>query len=193
MNAAAADLHVLKAEFHPVRIDSGGARPRRIVVGQLQRQLSLEQSLVSQQLSILRARTSLLPVKTGRVRYTARDPLRSDLLEAARQIFNNHLVASQTLLRDLNRGGSSELGASLWRPPLAPTVLAVHCCSCVGLSVCYRRSTCSFRGTAPAKNSNRPLIRSQMHRLIRMNSTCSPGSTENVTLFQNNVLFVRRR
>jgi hypothetical protein len=37
------------------------------------------------------------------VRYTLRDPLIGSLLETARQIFNNHLVGTQDLLRQLQR------------------------------------------------------------------------------------------
>jgi hypothetical protein len=39
------------------------------------------------------------------VRYTVRDPLIADLLVIARQIFNNHLVGTQDLLRQLQREG----------------------------------------------------------------------------------------
>ena len=112
MNAPAADLHVFKAEFfralaHPVRVRILEALVRgELAVGELQRQLNLEQSLVSQQLSILRGKNIVAARKDGTtVRYTLRDPLLAQLLEVARQIFNNHLVGSQTLLRELHREG----------------------------------------------------------------------------------------
>lgn len=112
MKALAADLHVFKAEFfralaHPVRIRILELLARgELSVGELQRELTLEQSLVSQQLSILRGKNIVTARKDGTtVRYTLRDPLLADLLEAARRIFNNHLVGSQTLLRELNREG----------------------------------------------------------------------------------------
>ena len=37
------------------------------------------------------------------VRYAVRDPLIANLLETARQIFNNHLVGTQALLKQLHR------------------------------------------------------------------------------------------
>ena len=37
------------------------------------------------------------------VRYTLRDPLVGDLLDVARRIFNNHLVSTRGLLRELQR------------------------------------------------------------------------------------------
>ena len=37
------------------------------------------------------------------VRYTVRDPLVGELLEVARRIFNNHLVNTSGLLRQLQR------------------------------------------------------------------------------------------
>ena len=73
-------------------------------VGQLQKDLDLEQSLVSQQLAILRAKNVVAPRKHGTtVYYTLRDPLLSDLLDVARKIFNKHLVGTQDLLRELRR------------------------------------------------------------------------------------------
>jgi DNA-binding transcriptional ArsR family regulator len=110
MKTAAPDLHVFKAEFfralaHPVRIRIlellvQGERS----VGEIQDRLNLEQSLVSQQLSILRAKSIVAARKNGTtVRYALRDPLLADLLDVARQIFNNHLVGTRTLLRELQR------------------------------------------------------------------------------------------
>jgi ArsR family transcriptional regulator len=37
------------------------------------------------------------------VRYSVRDPLIAELLNIARRIFNNHLVSTQDLLRQLQR------------------------------------------------------------------------------------------
>lgn len=111
-NAATSDLHAFKAEFfralaHPVRIRILEALiPGELSVGEIQRQLGLEQSLVSQQLSVLRAKNIVAARKHGTtVRYTLRDPLQTKLLDVARQIFNNHLVGTQTLLLELHREG----------------------------------------------------------------------------------------
>ena len=110
MKTAPGDLHVFKAEFfralaHPVRIRILEALVHgELSVGELQQQLGLEQSLVSQQLSILRSKSIVAARKQGTtVVYTVRDPLLAELLHVARQIFNNHLVGTQTLLRELQR------------------------------------------------------------------------------------------
>ncbi|HEU4894158.1 MAG TPA: metalloregulator ArsR/SmtB family transcription factor [Vicinamibacterales bacterium] len=104
------NLQTFKAEFfralaHPVRIRILEALVRgERTVGQLQRDLDLEQSLVSQQLAILRAKNVVAPRKHGTtVYYTLRDPLLSDLLDVARRIFNRQLVGTQHLLRELQR------------------------------------------------------------------------------------------
>lgn len=110
MTRMADNLQTFKAEFfralaHPVRIRILEALVRgERTVGQLQRDLGLEQSLVSQQLAILRAKNVVAPRKHGTtVYYTVRDPLLSDLLDVARRIFNRHLVGTQGLLRELQR------------------------------------------------------------------------------------------
>ncbi len=106
----AGDLQHFKAEFfralaHPVRI----AILEVLLQGEhsvqeLQEALGLEQPVVSQQLAVLRTKNIVSGRKAGTsVRYTVRDPLIGDLLKAARQIFNNHLVGSQGLLRELQR------------------------------------------------------------------------------------------
>jgi ArsR family transcriptional regulator len=109
-DASAGDLQVFKAGFfralaHPVRI--------RILellvkadrsVQELQEALRLEQPVVSQQLAVLRANNIVSGRKEGvSVRYAVRDPLIGTLLETARQIFNNHLVGTRDLLRQLKR------------------------------------------------------------------------------------------
>jgi len=53
---------------------------------------------------VLRTKNIVSGRKAGTsVRYTVRDPLIGDLLKAACRIFNNHLVGSQGLLRELQR------------------------------------------------------------------------------------------
>jgi ArsR family transcriptional regulator len=110
MPDAGDDLQVFKASFfralaHPVRI--------RILellvkadrtVQELQHDLGVEQPVVSQQLSVLRASNIVSGTKDGvSVRYSIRDPLIGRLLEVAREIFNNHLVGTQDMLRRLQR------------------------------------------------------------------------------------------
>jgi ArsR family transcriptional regulator len=107
---AAGELQVFKARFfralaHPVRIRIlellvNGERS----VQELQEALGLEQPVVSQQLAVLRANNIVSGRKEGvSVRYAVRDPLVGALLDTARQIFNNHLVGTRDLLRELKR------------------------------------------------------------------------------------------
>ena len=102
------DLQVFKAGFfralaHPIRIRIlellvKGDRS----VQELQEALGLEQPIVSQQLAVLRANKIVSGRKEGvSVRYAVRDPLIGPLLETARQIFNNQLVGTRDLLRQL--------------------------------------------------------------------------------------------
>lgn len=108
--SVAGELQAFKAEFfralaHPVRIEIlevllQGERS----VQELQEALGLEQPVVSQQLAVLRTKNIVSGRKEGTsVRYTVRDPLIGDLLTVARRIFNNHLVGSQGMLRELQR------------------------------------------------------------------------------------------
>ena len=75
-------------------------------VQELQEALTLDQPIVSQQLAVLRNQDIVAAQKEGlSVRYTLRDPLVGDLLDVARRIFNNHLVSTRGLLRELQREG----------------------------------------------------------------------------------------
>jgi ArsR family transcriptional regulator len=104
------ELQGFKARFfralaHPTRIRileilMRGGR----TVYELQEALSLDQPLVSQQLAVLRNHGIVNAEKEGlSVRYTLRDPLIGELLDVARQIFNNHFVSTRGLLRELQR------------------------------------------------------------------------------------------
>jgi ArsR family transcriptional regulator len=105
-------LPVFKAEFfkalgHPVRIRIlevlvGGERS----VQELQDALALDQPVVSQQLAMLRAKNIVKARKVGTaVRYTVRDASLAELLAVARRIFDNQLIDTQTMLRELRREG----------------------------------------------------------------------------------------
>ena len=103
-------LQTFKAQFfralaHPVRI-----RILEILVRgdrsvqELQKALKLEQPVVSQQLAVLRNRGIVTSQKQGlSVRYALRDPAVGRLLAVARRIFNNHLVDTRGMLRELRR------------------------------------------------------------------------------------------
>jgi DNA-binding transcriptional ArsR family regulator len=107
---AVGELPVFKAAFfkalaHPVRIRI----LERLVRGdrsvqELQLALGVGQSVVSQQLAVLRTNNIVVGTKAGvSVRYAIRDPRIGELLHVARQIFDNHLVSTQGLLRQLRR------------------------------------------------------------------------------------------
>ena len=97
MNEVATDeLQAFKAAFFRAL-----AHPVRIRILEL---LGVDQPVVSQQLAVLRSTNIVTGRKEGvSVRYTVRDPLIGDLLNVARRIFNNHLVGTQDLLRQLQR------------------------------------------------------------------------------------------
>ena len=107
---ATSQLPAFKAQFfralaHPVRIKileilvRGGR-----TVQELQAALALGQPIVSQQLAVLRGQNIVTARKEGlSVRYELRDPTVGDLLEVARRIFNNHLVSTRGMLRELQR------------------------------------------------------------------------------------------
>lgn len=108
--SAVPSLQAFKADFfralaHPVRIRilealGGGEHS----VQELQEALGLEQPVVSQHLAVLRAKNIVAPRKLGTtVRYALNDPLITKLLSVAREIFNNRLVDTQTMLKELRR------------------------------------------------------------------------------------------
>lgn len=107
---ASTQLQTFKAQFfralaHPVRIKIletlvRGSR----TVHELQKDLGLEQPIVSQQLVVLKNQSIVVAQKDGLfVRYTLRDPLIGELLDVARRIFNNHLLNTRGMLRELQR------------------------------------------------------------------------------------------
>ncbi len=104
------ELQMFKAEFfralsHPIRI----RLLETLVAGErsvqdLQDLLHVEQPVVSQQLAVLRAKNIVVARKQGNaVFYALRDRLLADLLDVARRIFNNQLIGTRTLLRELQR------------------------------------------------------------------------------------------
>ena len=105
------DLSRFKAEFfkalgHPLRIlilDT--LRAGELGVTELCASLKVEQSSLSQQLSVLRSRNIVVSRKEGlNVYYSVRDVTVFKLLDVARQIFNNHLVGVQDMLAELEVG-----------------------------------------------------------------------------------------
>jgi DNA-binding transcriptional ArsR family regulator len=102
------EMQRFKAEFfkalaHPLRIrilELLGEGDKN--VNEIQTLVGSEGSAVSQQLTILRAKHIVSGKKEGnRVVYTLKDPMIIELLAVARQIFNNHLVDTITILDKL--------------------------------------------------------------------------------------------
>ncbi len=110
------DMQQFKAEFfkalaHPLRIKileilAEGQKS----VNEIQSLAGSEGSAVSQQLMILRNKNIVAGIKEGnRVIYSLKDPMIVELLQVARQIFNNHLVSTISMLDKLNvREGTEE-------------------------------------------------------------------------------------
>ncbi|MCM3706837.1 MAG: ArsR/SmtB family transcription factor [Bacillota bacterium] len=109
------EIQQFKAEFfkalaHPLRIRilellADGDKN----VNEIQSLVGSEGSAVSQQLTVLRAKNIVTGTKDGnRVIYSLRDPMIVELLQAARQIFNNHLVDTIEMLDKFNDDDNTE-------------------------------------------------------------------------------------
>ncbi|MFB5283358.1 ArsR/SmtB family transcription factor [Peribacillus sp. Hz7] len=91
-----------KALAHPLRIQilellTEGDQS----VNEIQSSLGSEGSAVSQQLSVLRAKNIVVGTKDGKkVIYSLRDPKIADLLAIAKEIYNNHLIDTISILED---------------------------------------------------------------------------------------------
>ncbi|WP_066287663.1 ArsR/SmtB family transcription factor [Bacillus sp. FJAT-29937] len=109
------EMQKFKADFfkalaHPLRIRilellSDGDKS----VNEIQSLVGSEGSAVSQQLTVLRSKNIVTGTKDGnRVIYSLRDPMIIELLQVARQIFNNHLVDTISMLDKLSEMESNE-------------------------------------------------------------------------------------
>lgn len=93
-----------KALAHPLRIRilevlAAGEKS----VSEIQNSVNSEGSAVSQQLSVLRAKNIVVGTKKGKsVIYSLRDPSLVQLLDAAREIFNNHLIDTLSMLEEMD-------------------------------------------------------------------------------------------
>lgn len=102
------DLGRFKSEFfkalaHPLRIAILDAlRKGEVGVNELCTLLKVEQSTLSQQLSVLRSRNIVVSRKEGlNVYYSVRDVTVFRLLDVAKEIFNNHLIDVKDLLSQM--------------------------------------------------------------------------------------------
>jgi len=101
-------LRRFKAEFfkalgHPMRILLlESLRTGEKSVNELQAALGIDQSSVSRQLAVLRTRNIVEDRKEGTtVYYSVRDPAVFQLLDIAREIFNNQLIDTHAMLQQL--------------------------------------------------------------------------------------------
>jgi ArsR family transcriptional regulator len=111
------ELSQFKAEFfkalaHPLRIRLLDAlRQGELGVNELCSRLGVEQSTISQQLAVLRARDIVGGRKSGiNVFYSVKDPALFTLLDIARDIFNNHLINIKDLLAQLEVAAMTSRG-----------------------------------------------------------------------------------
>ena len=102
---------LFKALSHPARIRILELlRDGERTVTDLQTQLQIESSTVSQQLASLRAKHILDARKEGTsVYYRVRDPRVFDMLDTARVMFQNHLASLQNLAAQ-DEGGQRPAG-----------------------------------------------------------------------------------
>ncbi len=93
----------LKALSHPVRIKILELlRAGEMSVTELQEQLKIDSSSVSQHLSVLRHKGIVESRKVGTTVYCrVYDPQVFELLDVARRIFNNQLVSTRSTLEQL--------------------------------------------------------------------------------------------
>jgi len=104
------EIHQFKTDFfkalaHPLRIRileilSEGEQS----VNEIQTLVNKEGSSgVSQQLSVLRSKNIVKSRKDGKyVLYSLSDPMIADLLKVAKEIFNNHLVNTISMLEEVD-------------------------------------------------------------------------------------------
>ena len=119
MTLPSRQLQTLKAEFfralaHPIRIRllEGLVSKGPMSVQDLQRQLGIEQPIVSQQLARLRASGIVSASRQGTIiEYGVTDPLLKDLLAVAKQILNRRLVGVRALLKELERDPHARAGS----------------------------------------------------------------------------------
>jgi len=101
-------LSDFKAEFfkalaHPLRISILDAlRDGELTVNEISQRFDVEPANASQQLAVLRNRNIVIARKEGlNVYYSVSDKTIFKLLDAAKEIFNNHLVGIRTMLEEI--------------------------------------------------------------------------------------------
>ena len=102
-------LSEFKAEFfkalaHPLRISILDAlRDGELTVNEISQRFDVEQANASQQLAVLRNRNIVVTRKEGaNVYYSVSDKSIFKLLDAAKEIFNHHLVGVRSMLEEIH-------------------------------------------------------------------------------------------
>jgi ArsR family transcriptional regulator len=93
-----------KALAHPLRISILDAlRDGELTVNEISQRFDVEQANASQQLAVLRNRNIVVTRKEGaNVYYSVSDKSIFKLLDAAKEIFNHHLVGVQSMLEEIH-------------------------------------------------------------------------------------------
>src|ERR1041384_6662795 len=96
----------LKALAHPLRISILDAlREGELTVNEISQRFDIEQANASQQLAVLRNRNIVTTRKEGaNVYYSVSDKSIFKLLDAAKEIFNNHLIGVRGMLEEIHGG-----------------------------------------------------------------------------------------
>ena len=93
-----------KALAHPLRISILDAlREGELTVNEISQRFDVEQANASQQLAVLRNRNIVVTRKEGaNVYYSVSDKSIFKLLDAAKEIFNHHLVGVRSMLEEIH-------------------------------------------------------------------------------------------
>jgi ArsR family transcriptional regulator len=93
-----------KALAHPLRISILDAlREGELTVNEISQRFDVEQANASQQLAVLRNRNIVTTRKEGaNVYYSVSDKSIFKLLDAAKEIFNNHLIGVRGMLEEIH-------------------------------------------------------------------------------------------
>jgi ArsR family transcriptional regulator len=102
-------LSNFKAEFfkalaHPLRISIlDSLREGELTVNEISQKFAVEPANASQQLAVLRNKNIVTARKEGsNVFYSVTDQAIFRLLDAAREIFNNHLIGVRSMLEEID-------------------------------------------------------------------------------------------
>jgi DNA-binding transcriptional ArsR family regulator len=93
-----------KALAHPLRVSILDAlRDGELTVNEISQRFDVEQANASQQLAVLRNRNIVVTRKEGaNVYYSVSDKSIFKLLDAAKEIFNHHLVGVRSMLEEIH-------------------------------------------------------------------------------------------